>query len=233
MWVERRGHISQSNEQGQHQEEPLSKTRPHNISMAVVEAAYEDVKDNKGAPGVDGQTIEDFDKKAEDNLYKIWNRMASGSYFPKPVKAVEIPKGDGKSVRKLGIPTVSDRVAQTVAFMYLNPLVEPKFHQDSYGFRKGRGQKDALKVTRIRCRRYDWVVDLDIQGFFDNLDHQMLLVPFHRGNDQLTSSKSGRSDGLNRIRMLLGLPGTRLISPFVSSSITIRCTVGGVTLKNL
>jgi len=151
--------------------------------MAVVEAAYEDVKDNKGAPGVDGQTIADFDKKAEDNLYKIWNRMASGSYFPKAVKAVEIPKSDGKSLRKLGIPTVSDRVAQTVAVMYLNPLVEPKFHQDSYGFREGRGQKDALKATRERCQKYDWVIDLDIKAFFDNLDHQLLLDAVRRHTD--------------------------------------------------
>jgi RNA-directed DNA polymerase len=151
--------------------------------MAVVEAAYEDVKENKGAPGVDKETIAEFDKNAEDNLYKIWNRMSSGSYFPPPVRTVEIPKSDGKSLRKLGIPTVSDRIAQTVAVKHLEPLVEPKFHQDSYGFRKGRGQKDALKATRERCRKYDWVIDLDIKAFFDNLDHQLLLDAVRRHTD--------------------------------------------------
>ena len=153
----------------------MSKTRPHDISMAVVETAYEAVKKNRGAAGIDKETIEEFDKNAEDNLYKIWNRMSSGSYFPPPVRQVEIPKGDGKSLRKLGMPTVSDRIAQTVATMYLEPLVEPEFHKDSYGFRKGRGQREALTETRQRCWKYDWVIDLDIKAFFDNLDHKLLL----------------------------------------------------------
>jgi RNA-directed DNA polymerase len=153
----------------------LSKTRTHSISMAVVEAAYEDVRENKGAPGVDKETIAEFDKNSDDNLYKIWNRMSSGSYFPAPVRTVEIPKSDGKSLRKLGIPTVSDRVAQTVAVRYLEPLVEPIFHKDSYGFRPGRAQKDALEATVPRCWKFDWVIDLDIKAFFDTLDHQLLL----------------------------------------------------------
>lgn len=152
----------------------MKKTRAHDISMAVVEAAYEDVKENKGAAGVDDETIEDFERNREGNLYKIWNRMSSGSYFPPPVREVEIPKRDGKK-RKLGIPTVSDRVAQTVTRRYLEPEVEPKFHDDSYGFRPGRGQEEAITVTRKRCWKYDWVIDLDIKGFFDNLDHTLVL----------------------------------------------------------
>jgi RNA-directed DNA polymerase len=153
----------------------IDKTRPHNISTVIVEAAYEQVRANGGACGIDGVKVEEFAKDAERNLYKIWNRMASGSYFPPAVRAVEIPKGDGTGKRKLGIPTVSDRIAQTVAAMYLEPLVEPLFHKDSYGFRKGRSQKDALTVTRQRCWQYEWVIDLDIKAFFDNLDHDMLL----------------------------------------------------------
>lgn len=153
----------------------MSKTRAHNISMVSVEEAYQEVKANGGAAGVDSESIEDFERDAENKLYKIWNRMSSGSYFPKPVRAVEILKSDGQSKRKLGIPTVSDRIAQGVAKAYLEPILEPKFHEDSYGFRPGRSQGDALKVTRTRCFQLDWVIDLDIKAFFDNLDHTLLL----------------------------------------------------------
>lgn len=162
----------------------MSKTRAHDISMATVEEAYEQVKAKRGAEGVDKETIAEFDKKREDNLYKIWNRMSSGSYFPPAVRAVEIPKKDGKSKRKLGIPTVSDRVAQTVTRMYLEPKVEPKFHKDSYGFRRGKSQREAIAVTRERCWKYDWVIDLDIKAFFDHLDHELLLNVVRTHADQ-------------------------------------------------
>jgi len=112
------------------EDEPLSETKPFDISEEIVWEAYERVKASKGAAGVDGQTVEDFEKNLQKNLYKIWNRMSSGTYFPPAVRGVEIPKDHGKGVRLLGVPTVADRVAQTVVKMYLEPLVEPKFHPD-------------------------------------------------------------------------------------------------------
>ncbi len=151
----------------------MSKAKPYCISKRVVWDAYKRVKANRGAAGVDKQTLEEFEKDLKDNLYKIWNRMSSGSYLPPPVRLVEIPKGRGK--RPLGIPTVSDRVAQTVAKMYLEPLVEPKFHEDSYGSRPGKSALDAVGTARKRCWRKDWVVDLDIKGFFDNLDWTLVM----------------------------------------------------------
>ncbi len=143
-------------------------------------AAWERVKANKGSSGIDEETIRDFEENLKDNLYKIWNRMSSGTYFPPPVKAVEIPKSKGQ-MRLLGIPTVSDRVAQTVTKLYLEPKVEPKFHEDSYGYRPGKSALDAVGVARKRCWRQDWVIDLDIKGFFDNLDHELMMkaVRFH------------------------------------------------------
>ncbi len=136
--------------------------------------AYERVKANKGAAGVDGESIADFEKDLKNNLYKIWNKMSSGSYFPPAVKSVEIPKSDGKK-RKLGIPTVSDRVAQMVVKIYLEPMVEPYFHPDSYGYRPKKSAIQALGVTRKRCWEYDWVIDIDIKGFFDNIDHELMM----------------------------------------------------------
>jgi len=161
----------------------LDKTRPHDISMRVVEAAYEEVRAKKGAAGIDEESIQDFERNVEKNLYKIWNRMSSGSYFPPAVRSVEILKADGKSKRKLGIPTVSDRIAQAVAVAYLTPYVEPKFHNNSYGFRKGRGQKEALTATRRRCFQYDWVIDLDIRAFFDNLDFTLMMNAVKKHTD--------------------------------------------------
>ena len=127
-----------------------------------------------GAAGVDGQSIEAFETDLKSNLYKIWNRMSSGSYFPPPVRVVEIQKTSG-GLRPLGIPTVADRVAQMVVKMHLEPLVEPHFHPDSYGYRPGKSALDAVATARQRCWRYDWVVDLDIKGFFDNLDWDLVL----------------------------------------------------------
>jgi len=150
------------------------------ISKQAVHQAWLKVKANKGKPGIDGVTLELFEKDLKNNLYKIWNRMASGSYFPPAVKRVEIPKGNGE-MRPLGVPTVGDRVAQTVAKEELEKILEPVFHFDSYGYRPCKSAHEALEQARRRCWEYDWVVDLDIKGFFDNLDHELLLkaVNFH------------------------------------------------------
>jgi len=140
----------------------------------VVWEAYKRVKANRGAAGVDSESIEEFEGNLKNNLYKIWNRMSSGTYFPPPVRSVGIPKKDGGE-RRLGIPTVSDRIAQSVVKMYLEPVVEPYFHPDSYGYRPGKSAADALAATRQRCWRYDWLIDLDVRGFFDNLDHELVM----------------------------------------------------------
>jgi RNA-directed DNA polymerase len=136
--------------------------------------AYEKVKANQGAAGVDGESIAAFEANLKANLYKLWNRMSSGTYFPPPVRAVEIPKPAG-GVRTLGVPTVADRVAQTVVRLYLEPQVEPLFHPDSYGYRPGRSALDAVGVCRKRCWRYDWVVDLDVQKFFDTVPWHLIV----------------------------------------------------------
>lgn len=161
----------------------MSKTKPFDISKKTVWEAYKRVKESKGAAGVDGETIEDFERNLKKNLYKIWNRMSSGTYFPPAIRGVEIPKDHGKGVRMLGVPTVADRVAQTVVKMYLEPLVEPKFHTDSYGYRPGKSQHQALTVARQRCWKYNWVLDLDISKFFDNLDHELVMDAVKKHTD--------------------------------------------------
>jgi RNA-directed DNA polymerase len=145
------------------------------ISKWEVWEAWEKVKANKGAPGVDGCSIEDFEKDLRGNLFKIWNRMSSGSYFPPPVRAVEIPKPHGGGTRILGVPTVADRIAQTVVAARLECEVEPKFHPDSYGYRPGRSALDAVEKCRERCWKKDWVVDLDIQKFFDSVRWDLIV----------------------------------------------------------
>jgi group II intron reverse transcriptase/maturase len=140
------------------------------------------VKANHGAAGVDGQSIEQFEEDVEHNLYRLWNRLCSGSYFPPPVRRVDIPK-DEKSTRPLGIPTVCDRIAQTVATRYLEPILEPLFHGDSYGYRPGRSAHQALSVARQRCWRYDWVLDLDLKSFFETIDWKLLLRVLRRHTD--------------------------------------------------
>ena len=152
----------------------MSKAKPFSISKRAVFKAYKKVKANKGAAGVDEESIKDFEKNLKGNLYKIWNRMTSGSYFPPPVRAVDIGKKDGGQ-RRLGVPTVSDRIAQMVAKVYFEPTVEPYFHRDSYGYRPGKSAIKAIGVTRRRCWRYAWVLDLDIKGFFDNIDHMLMM----------------------------------------------------------
>jgi len=138
------------------------------IPKQAVAVAWRVVKANHGAAGVDGQSIALFEADLKNNLYKLWNRMSSGSYFPPPVKAVAIPKKAG-GTRLLGVPTVADRVAQTVVKQVLEPLVEPVFHPDSYGYRPGRSAAQALAVTRQRCWRYNWVLEFDIKGLFDQV----------------------------------------------------------------
>lgn len=152
----------------------MNKAKPFCISKWEVWEAYKLVKANKGSAGVDGQSIAEFEEDLKNNLFKIWNRMSSGSYFPPPVRRVDIPKDNGKT-RPLGIPTVSDRIAQTVVKRYLEPIVEEYFHADSYGYRPGKSAIEAIGVARQRCWRYDWVLDLDIKGFFDNIDHDLLM----------------------------------------------------------
>ena len=160
----------------------MSKAKPFSISKRVVFEAYQRVKANQGAAGVDGESISDFDQDWKNNLYKIWNRMSSGSYFPPPVRMVEIAKKSGGQ-RKLGVPTVSDRIAQMVAKMYFEPMVDPYFHPNSYGYRPNKSAIEAVSVARKRCWRYNWVIDLDIKGFFDNLDHELLMRAVRKHTD--------------------------------------------------
>jgi len=149
--------------------------KPFDISKWVVWEAYRQVKANRGAAGVDEESIAEFEGDLKGNLYKLWNRMSSGTYFPPPLLAVEIPKAGGNGVRVLGVPTVSDRIAQTVVRLYLEPELEPMFHPDSYGYRPGRSALDAVEACRRRCWNRDWVIDLDIRAFFDSLDHELVL----------------------------------------------------------
>ena len=164
--------------------ESRSRVKPFEISKHMVWEAYLRVKANKGAAGVDGVSIEQFEQDLKNNLFKLWNRMSSGSYFPPPVKAVEIPKAGGRGVRILGVPTVADRIAQTVAAMQLERVVEPIFHPDSYGYRPGRSALDAVGRCRERCWKNDWVIDLDIRAFFDSVDHSLMLKAVERHTDQ-------------------------------------------------
>jgi group II intron reverse transcriptase/maturase len=160
----------------------MTEAKPFNIPKREVWEAYKRVKANQGAAGVDGQSIEEFEARLAGNLYKLWNRLSSGSYMPPPVRRVDIPKANG-GTRPLGIPTVADRIAQEVVRRYLEPLLEPIFHEDSYGYRPGRSAIDAVRTTRQRCWRFDWVVDIDIKGFVDSIDHELLLRAVRKHTD--------------------------------------------------
>ncbi len=153
----------------------LKVKKSFDIEKRVVWEAWKQVKANQGAPGVDEESVAEFERNLEGNLYVIWNRLSSGTYMPPPVKAVQIPKRDGRGSRTLGVPTVADRVAQTVAKLYLEPKVEPHFHPDSYGYRPNRSALDAVGTCRERSWRYDWVLDLDLKSFFDSVDHKLIL----------------------------------------------------------
>ena len=148
--------------------------KPFNIDKRLVYEAYKAVKSNRGAAGVDEQTIEQFEADLSGNLYKIWNRMSSGTYFPPPVRAVAIPKKSGGE-RILGVPTVADRVAQMVVKQVIEPILDPIFLADSYGYRPNKSALDAVGATRERCWKYDWVLEFDIKGLFDNIDHELML----------------------------------------------------------
>jgi len=152
----------------------VSSNKPYNIAKRVIWEAYQQVRTNRGAAGIDDETIADFERNLPKNLYKLWNRMSSGSYFPPPVKVVEIPKASG-GIRRLGVPTVSDRIAQTVVKLLIEPKLDALFHPDSYGYRPGRSAKQAIAITRERCWRYDWVVEFDIKAAFDHIDHELLM----------------------------------------------------------
>jgi RNA-directed DNA polymerase len=141
----------------------MIKTKSFDISMELVSDAFKRVKANRGSAGVDHQEIADFEFNLKANLYKVWNRMSSGSYFPKPVLRVEIPKPDGRT-RPLGIPTVTDRVAQMVVKILLESELESIFHKDSYGYRPDKSAQQAVLITRQRCWKFNWVIDLDIKG---------------------------------------------------------------------
>lgn len=160
----------------------MNKTKPFAISKDLVMQAFKLVKANAGAAGVDQQSIAGFENKLKDNLYKIWNRMSSGTYFPPPVKAVPIPKKSGGE-RILGVPTVADRIAQMVVKLIFEPCVEPHFLSDSYGYRPNKSALDAVGITRRRCWQYDWVLEYDICGLFDNLDHQLLMKAVRHHTD--------------------------------------------------
>jgi RNA-directed DNA polymerase len=152
-----------------------NETKSIPISRPMIWEAYKKVRSNQGSAGVDQISMEEFDADRSQHLYKLWNRMASGSYFPPPVKEVEVPKKDGK-VRKLGIPTIGDRVAQMAVKDYLEPRFEQIFSPHSYGYRPKRNAHQALESVRENCRKTDWVIDLDIKGFFDNIDHNKLML---------------------------------------------------------
>ncbi len=202
----------------------MAEAKPFDVPKRMVWEAYKRVKANRGASGVDGQSLADFEKDLKGNLYKIWNRMASGSYFPPPVRLVEIPKGGG-GMRPLGIPTVGDRIAQTVVKMVFEPVVEPYFHDDSYGYRPGRSAHDAIGIARKRCWRADWVIDLDIKGFFDNLDHDLVLkaVAHHTDNPWIRlyigrwlRAPIENEDGTRVVRTR-GTPQGGVISPLLAN----------------
>src|SRR5258706_13348239 len=187
MRAEPRGRVALVNKCGQPEgmnrmTEPMLQGKTHDIPKRLVWDAWLKVKENGGAAGADGVTIERFGADLRGSLYKLWNRMSSGSYFPGPVRAVEIPKKGG--TRVLGIPNVVDRIAQTVAALVLEPNAEQVFHDDSHGYRPGRSPVDAVRVCRERCFKKDWIVDLDVKAFFDSVSWAVLLKAVARHTDQ-------------------------------------------------
>lgn len=199
-------------------------TKSFKIPKALVWEAYQRVKANGGASGVDRESIERFERRLGDNLYVIWNRLCSGSYLPPPVKGVPIPKKSG-GVRLLGVPTVADRVAQTVVKLVLEPIPEPEFHPHSYGYRPGRSALDAVATVRRRCWEYDWVIEFDIKGLFDNIDHALLMravrkhcripwVPLYI--ERWLTAPMEMADG-TRVERTRGTPQGGVVSPLLAN----------------
>ena len=199
--------------------------KPFNIGKKQVYEAYKAVKSNGGAAGVDGQTIEQFEADLKGNLYKIWNRMSSGTYFPPPVRAVSIPKKSGGQ-RILGVPTVADRMAQMVVKQVIEPNLDSVFLADSYGYRPRKSALDAVGVTRERCWKYDWVLEFDIKGLFDNIDHELLLRAIRRHVtckwallyiERWLTAPMVQEDG-TRIERSRGTPQGGVVSPILSNT---------------
>jgi RNA-directed DNA polymerase len=204
--------------------ETKSAGKPFDIPKTLIWEAYLKVSSNKGAAGVDGQSLTEFEQDLQNNLFKLWNRMSSGSYFPGPVKAVPIPKNGG-GTRILGVPTVADRIAQTAVAMILEPEVDPLFHADSYGYRPGKSALDAVEMCKQRCWRRPWVVDLDIQGFFDNVPHAQIVAAVEKHTDlpwvvlyvrRWLVAPVQHPDG-NRVVPAKGTPQGSAISPLLSN----------------
>ena len=203
----------------------MSASKPFIIPKRLVHEAWKTVKANAGSAGVDKETIDDFEADLKNNLYRIWNRMSSGSYFPPAVKAVAIPKKNGGE-RILGIPTVADRVAQMVVKMVLEPAVEPIFLPDSYGYRPAKSALDAVDITRKRCWQYDWILEFDIKGLFDNIDHGLLLRALEKHTDckwvllyirrWLTAAPLQRADG-TLVERTKGTPQGGVVSPVLAN----------------
>jgi RNA-directed DNA polymerase len=202
----------------------MNEAKSFNISKELVWKAYKLVKANGGAAGVDKESLFQFEENLSSNLYKIWNRMSSGSYFPPPVMAVEIPKKSG-GIRILGVPTVSDRIAQAVVKLRLEPILEPHFHEDSYGYRPGKSAHQAIDVTRRRCWKYDWVLEFDIRGLFDNIGHELLMKAVRKHTDckwtilyiqrWLTASMQMKNGEL--VKRGKGTPQGGVISPLLAN----------------
>ncbi|CAD5378095.1 Group II intron reverse transcriptase/maturase [Pseudomonas sp. OF001] len=199
-------------------------TKPYEIPKAWIWEAYQRVRANRGSAGVDQESIEQFERRLGDNLYVVWNRLCSGSYLPPPVKGVPIPKKAG-GVRLLGVPTVADRVAQAVVKGVLEPILEPIFHRNSYGYRPGRSALDAVAMVRQRCWEYDWVIEFDIKGLFDNIDHELLMraVRKHCQNpwvllyiERWLKAPMEMADG-QRVERTRGTPQGGVISPLLAN----------------
>ncbi|KJE20034.1 Retron-type reverse transcriptase [Frankia torreyi] len=204
--------------------ETRSAGKSFDIPKMLIWEAYLKVSGNKGAAGVDGQSLTEFEQDLRNNLFKLWNRMSSGSYFPEPVKAVSIPKPDG-GTRILGVPTIADRIAQTAVAMILEPGVDPVFHADSYGYRPGKSALDAVEVCKQRCWRRPWVVDLDIQGFFDNVPHAQIIAAVEKHTNltwvvlyvkRWLVAPVQHPDG-SRVTPIKGTPQGSAISPLLSN----------------
>jgi len=222
--LEPRGQTGTGRECQQQWKSTTEQQKGYSISLEEVELAWHRVRAKGGVGGVDGESIKSFERNLDKNLYKLWNRMSSGSYHPQAVLRVEIPKGDG-SLRPLGIPTILDRVAQEVVRARFEPVMERFFHRDSYGFRPGKSAPEAVKTCRQRCWKYDWVLDVDIQKFFDTIDHELMMraVEHHSPEDWMNlyiqrwlkapvQQKDGKREATQR-----GTPQGGVISPLLAN----------------